>query len=163
MAGATVDPGTALRSLGPPPPSPWEDILKELLKKKFPRSSASQAEIDTAQEGFADDSHTRSQQELELTRDQLRGHFKRTHIIGGNFHGEGKNENRFTGTDRMNKGGMKRCENRKARQLRSNNPVFYSDQLVYGDGNDSIPEAIRMTAYTRDVLLFDRTVQNTSD
>ncbi|WP_340558538.1 DNRLRE domain-containing protein [Streptomyces sp. GSL17-111] len=89
--------------------------------------------------------------------------YNRTHIIGDKFHGEWRSENLFTGTDRMNKSGMKRCENRIAKQLRSNKPVFYSGQLVYGDGADSIPEAIRMTAYTRDGLLFDKTVQNISD
>ncbi|MFG3351185.1 hypothetical protein [Streptomyces sanyensis] len=49
---------------------------------------------------------------------------------------------------------MKRCENRIARQLRANRPVFRSGQLVYGDGDDAIPEAIRMSAYTQVGLLF---------
>ncbi|MFJ3929497.1 MULTISPECIES: hypothetical protein [unclassified Streptomyces] len=72
-------------------------------------------------------------------------------------------ENLVTCTDRRNKSGMKRCENRIARQLRADKPVFHSGLLVYGDGDDAIPEAIRTTAYTRDGLLFDKTVQNISD
>ncbi|WP_374215699.1 DNA/RNA non-specific endonuclease [Streptomyces drozdowiczii] len=89
--------------------------------------------------------------------------YNRTHIIGDMFHGEWRTENLFTGYDRMNKSGMKRCENKMAKQLRANNPVFYSGQLIYGAGNSAIPESIRMTAYTKNGRLFDVTVQNSSD
>ncbi|WP_432124124.1 DNRLRE domain-containing protein [Streptomyces sp. C10-9-1] len=245
----------------PPPPPPWSVILRRVLQQDHARE-ASEATIDPAFEQYVEDSATRSQREVQVTSEELRGYFKlypratgeemaqellgfapqpasggggastsrdrcsstprserynyqplrngrpdgatalicpsdlkptgakrddearvsvhgfpegnnigddgkpiynRTHIIGDKFHGEWRSENLFTGTDRMNKSGMKRCENRIARQLRANKPVFYSGQLVYGDGDDAIPEAIRMTAYTQDGLLFDKTVQNISD
>ncbi|MFJ4498584.1 DNRLRE domain-containing protein [Streptomyces sp. NPDC088864] len=89
--------------------------------------------------------------------------YNRTHIIGDSFHGEWRTENLFTGYDRMNKSGMKRCENKMTKQLKANNPVFYSGQLKYGAGESAIPESIRMTAYTKSGRLFDVTVQNSSD
>ncbi|SER60144.1 RHS repeat-associated core domain-containing protein [Streptomyces sp. yr375] len=88
--------------------------------------------------------------------------YNRTHIIGDMFHGAWKSENLFTGFDRMNKSGMKRCENKIAKQLRGSNPVLYSGRLNYA-GNSVIPESIRMTAYTKEGRLFDVTVKNVQD
>ena len=88
--------------------------------------------------------------------------YNRTHIIGDMFNGAWRSENLFTGFDRMNKSGMKRCENKIAKQLRGNSPVLHSGQLNY-DGSSVIPESIRMTAYTKEGQLFDVTVENVQD
>lgn len=89
--------------------------------------------------------------------------YNRTHIVGDMFHGAWREENLFTGFDRMNKSGMKRCENKMAKQLRSKNPVLYSGRLNYADSGSVIPESIRMTAYTKTGKLFDVTVKNIQD
>ncbi|MYV46385.1 laminin G, partial [Streptomyces sp. SID2888] len=89
--------------------------------------------------------------------------YNRTHIIADMFHGEWRSENLFTGFDRMNKSGMKRCESKIKKQLQGNDPVFYSGLLNYPDSTGVIPKEIRMTAYTKSGKLFDVTVGNVQD
>jgi hypothetical protein len=55
---------------------------------------------------------------------------------------------------------MRSCEYRIDKQLRANTSVFYSGQLIYGEGDNPIPQGIRMTAFTAEGKLFDVTVQN---
>ncbi|MDQ0578297.1 hypothetical protein QF030_000475 [Streptomyces rishiriensis] len=78
------------------------------------------------------------------------------------FNGAWKSEDPFTGFDRMSKSGMKRCENKIAKQLRGNNPALNSGQLNYA-GSSVIPESIRMAACTKEGQLFDVTVKNVQD
>lgn len=62
----------------------------------------------------------------------------------------------------MNKSGMRRCEIKMEQQLATQNPVYYSGQVIAGSGPGGV-DAIRMTARTRTGLLFDATVKNISD
>lgn len=88
--------------------------------------------------------------------------YNRTHIIGDKVGGAWISENLFTGHERMNKSGMRRCEVKIEKQLAANNPVFYSGQLKHGSGPGGV-DSIRMIAYTKQGLLFDATVKNTPD
>ncbi|MCH5672358.1 LamG-like jellyroll fold domain-containing protein [Streptomyces gilvus] len=88
--------------------------------------------------------------------------YNKTHIIGDQFNGAPKAENLFTGFDRMNKSGMRRCEKKMEAQLKQGNWVQYSGQLEYANDTDPIPTGIRMTASTKAGPLFDVTVENNS-
>ncbi|MFG2955212.1 LamG-like jellyroll fold domain-containing protein [Streptomyces sp. NPDC048291] len=91
-----------------------------------------------------------------------RATYNKTHIIGDQFNGAPKAENLFTGFDRMNKSGMRRCEKRMETQLKQGNWVQYSATLEYSDDTDPIPTGIHMTATTKAGPLFDVTVENNS-
>ncbi|MFI1941152.1 DNA/RNA non-specific endonuclease [Streptomyces purpureus] len=88
--------------------------------------------------------------------------YNRAHIIGDKVGGEWRSENLFTGHERMNKSGMRRCEVKMEKQLAAKNPVYYSGQLIHGSGPGGV-DAIRMTASTRNGPLFDVVVRNISD
>lgn len=85
----------------------------------------------------------------------------RTHILGDRFSGAPISENLFMGTGRMNKSGMKICENLMAEDLEKGNWVEYTATLNYSKGI-GIPEGVTMTAYTEEGPLFQTTVRNHS-
>ncbi|MGW2519327.1 LamG-like jellyroll fold domain-containing protein [Streptomyces sp. NPDC001617] len=91
-----------------------------------------------------------------------RATYNKTHIIGDQFNGAPKAENLFTGFDRMNKSGMRRCEKKMEAQLKQGNWVHYSGTLEYANDTDPIPTGIHMTASTKAGPLFDVTVENNS-
>ncbi|MEU1780508.1 LamG-like jellyroll fold domain-containing protein [Streptomyces abikoensis] len=80
-----------------------------------------------------------------------------SHILADRFHGEWRQENLFAGYPRMNRSGMKRCENKIAKELGQGNRVYYSGQLT--DGQDR-PDGIRMAARTQNGPLFDEYIEN---
>ncbi|WP_435212544.1 DNRLRE domain-containing protein [Streptomyces sp. bgisy034] len=86
--------------------------------------------------------------------------YNRTHIVADRFGGEWRSENLFTGYRLMNTSGMKRCENKIAKQLQAGNPVLYSGQLTYPNDSTKMPDAIHMTAITKKGLLFNTPVAN---
>ncbi|MFR9794354.1 DNRLRE domain-containing protein [Streptomyces sp. MS06] len=86
--------------------------------------------------------------------------YNRTHIIADRFGGDWISENLFTGYRLMNTSGMKRCENRIAKQLRAGRAVLYSGQLSYPNTTTPQPDAIQMTAMTKNGVLFNTSVAN---
>ncbi|MFE7573475.1 DNRLRE domain-containing protein [Streptomyces sp. NPDC057521] len=86
--------------------------------------------------------------------------YNRTHIVADRFGGEWRSENLFTGYRLMNTSGMKRCENKIAKQLQAGNPVLYSGQLTYPNDSTKMPDAIHMTAVTKKGVLFNTPVAN---
>ncbi|WP_419997818.1 DNA/RNA non-specific endonuclease [Streptomyces boninensis] len=86
--------------------------------------------------------------------------FHRSHIVGDRFHGEWRRENIFTGYRRLNHPGMTKYETKMAKALAAQKPVTYSGKLVYGNGDENLPTAIRMTAFTADGPLFSVTLPN---
>lgn len=88
--------------------------------------------------------------------------YEQLHILADKFHGEWSEWNLFTGTLRMNRSGMARCEKKIATQLKAGNWVQYSGELNYGP-DAGIPVSITMTAYTKDGQLFNMTILNNND
>ncbi|MFD5898984.1 DNA/RNA non-specific endonuclease [Streptomyces sp. NPDC060366] len=89
--------------------------------------------------------------------------FNRVHIVGDKMSGDWTERNLFTGFQRMNTSGMRRCEIKMERQLAAGNWVQYTGKVNYSH-TEGIPDSITMSARTENGVLFDNvTVKNITE
>ncbi|MEU3075690.1 RHS repeat-associated core domain-containing protein [Streptomyces laurentii] len=86
--------------------------------------------------------------------------FNRSHIIADRFNGAWIRENIVSGFRDFNDPAMKKCEDKIANSTLSGERVYYSGQVLYGNGRQNIPTGLRMTASTQTGILFNTTIEN---
>ncbi|WP_159392362.1 DNA/RNA non-specific endonuclease [Streptomyces niveus] len=85
--------------------------------------------------------------------------FNRVHIVGDKMSGEWTERNLFTGFQRMNTSGIRRCEIKMERQLAAGTGCN-AGKVKYSH-TEGIPDSITMSARTENEVLFDNvTVKN---